>query len=166
MQHYGKHLCAEFRERGGNRLVVALAARAKAVVVPEEHGAHAALLDEFLTDKFIERESCDFGRKRQHQEIEPETLDELALFFGGGEEQRVAGATQHVVGMGFKGDDGRSPAVDLGDGLERAEKRLVPQVAPVKIAHRHGSFLFLVHRHSFPTLSSPRKRGSSLLIFP
>ena len=118
------------------------------MVVTEEHGTHAALFNQFLADKDIERELCDFGRKREHQEFKAQAFDKFALFFGGRKEQRIAGATQYIVRMRFKTDDGRRPAIHFGNGLKGTEKRLVSQVTSVKISHRHSTLLFYFFRHS------------------
>ena len=45
VQDHRKHLRREFRERGGNRFVIALAASTKAMVVPKEHRNDFALLE-------------------------------------------------------------------------------------------------------------------------
>ena len=171
VKHDGKHLCRKLGKRRRNGLVVALAAGTEAMVMTKEHRAHAPLFDQLFTDKFIKRESRQFLREGHHQEFKAQALYEFTFFLGGGKEQGISGFTEHVVGMGFETDDGGHKAVYLGHGLQGTEKRLVTQVASVKISHGYGSSLFHIHRHSFLTLSSPtfflsspRRRGSPLLI--
>ena len=137
VQHDGKHRCRKFGKCLRDGLVVALAASAKAVVVPEKHGTHTALFDEFTAHKNIEREFRDLGGERQHQKLEAEAFDKLALFFGRRKQQRIAGTVEHVIGMRFKGNHRRNKPVHFGNCLERTEKRLVAHVATIKIPHRH-----------------------------